>query len=30
LQEMFGAIYPPEGRTTEQAAIHFAEEVGEM
>ena len=29
-QVMFGRIYPKEGRTTQDAAIHFAEETGEL
>lgn len=29
-QEMFNKIYPPEGRTQTDAAIHLAEEIGEL
>lgn len=29
-QEMFGKIYPPESRSKEHAAIHLAEELGEL
>ncbi len=30
LQKMFADIYPPESRTLEHAAIHLAEELGEL
>ena len=29
-QKMFGAVYPPGSRTRQDAAIHLAEEVGEL